>query len=282
MIPYPLFNKISAFIQLGYYKFTAPLECYDHRLKIWVNEFVFMAHALFKFRFLTAKKIKVVLVKTKFGQFLTRNTVYDLATISPAYERLDLNFLLSLVREGLRLGKKIVFLDIGADLGKYSITIGTCFKKYHQKIKIIAFEPDPNSYAILKKNIRINRLTNIQTHSIALSDRQGKIRSWYYAPMRMIVGFKTNKTIFIKTDTLDNYFKKISLDNNTVLFIKLDVEGYETKVLKGSLNTLAKSNQAFLMVEDVFHVPKLYRFLLAKTRFLKKISSQNSFWLRSN
>src|SRR3972149_7010328 len=48
------------------------------------------------------------------------------------------------IREG-------VFLDIGANIGKYSIILGQ-----NPKIKVIAFEPTPETFKILKKNIELN------------------------------------------------------------------------------------------------------------------------------
>jgi hypothetical protein len=49
----------------------------------------------------------------------------DVACVSPAFERPDLNLLLALLEEPLKAERSVLLLDIGADLGTYSVAVAS-------------------------------------------------------------------------------------------------------------------------------------------------------------
>src|SRR3990172_10888864 len=59
------------------------------------------------------------------------------------------------------------FLDIGANVGLYSLAASELFGK------VIAFEPDPRSLSLLKKNITLSKALTVSIAPIALSDKIG-------------------------------------------------------------------------------------------------------------
>ena len=67
--------------------------------------------------------------------------------------------------------KEIIFWDIGANIGIYSIYAA----QKHDNIKIIAFEPSTNNLRTLSRNIYLNDLTEkVIISQIALSDKKNK------------------------------------------------------------------------------------------------------------
>src|SRR5690606_323848 len=64
-----------------------------------------------------------------------------------------------------------VFLDIGANIGYYSLLASAVTDK---KIKVFAFEPMPAIYDYLLKNIKCNGFSNISPYALALSDAKGE------------------------------------------------------------------------------------------------------------
>lgn len=54
-----------------------------------------------------------------------------------------------------------LFIDAGANLGYFSVTIGNLLKSEHQQGKILAFEPCTSTFKILKENIDANNLQHI-------------------------------------------------------------------------------------------------------------------------
>lgn len=57
--------------------------------------------------------------------------------------------------------QRILFLDIGANIGTFSIVIGNSFKDYPVRGAVMAFEADFENYNLLKENISVNSLSKI-------------------------------------------------------------------------------------------------------------------------
>ncbi|MBI4824720.1 MAG: hypothetical protein HY805_10930 [Nitrospirae bacterium] len=81
-----------------------------------------------------------------------------MSNVSPAFKRRDIDYLLELLSGLAGDGKRILFLDIGADLGTFAVTVGNAFKGY-EGLHVLAFEPAAQSYALLKDNIALNKLS---------------------------------------------------------------------------------------------------------------------------
>lgn len=134
-------------------------------------------------------------------------------------------------------------LDIGANIGQTSLWIASSQKDNN---KIIAFEPFPSTFVKLKKNIELNKFNNIILENLALSECD--------SVLIMVQDCATNSggnkvfnpelhdktyTIEVQQSKLDSYLKD---KNEKIIFIKIDVEGYEYKVLLGAKETILKHN----------------------------------------
>lgn len=138
------------------------------------------------------------------------------------------------------LNKNSVILDIGANIGWYSLNLS----RYIPNGRIIAFEPIPHTFGYLKKNIKLNGAENIQAHNYGLSDK-AEISHFYHNPkFAAAASLKNlhidNKAVRVKCrvrrmdDFIFNLTQRIDL-------IKCDVEGAELYVMKGALETLKKT-----------------------------------------
>ena len=133
--------------------------------------------------------------------------------------------------------KKGIFVDIGANIGRYTIMQAKKLKVG----KVIAIEPEPRNFEILKKNIKLNNLENVIPVKIACSNSKGIANFWLGAEgegtAHSLIEIKNNsKKISVNTETLDNIMKKLKIKK--VDLIKVDVEGLEPLIFEGAENML--------------------------------------------
>jgi len=141
-------------------------------------------------------------------------------------------------------------VDVGANIG---ITALRCAYLSGQDGKLVAIEPDPLNVARLRANIARNRASNIEVIEVALSDREGTVGLGVpSAGNRGGTRVETSPTLTtaeVHTTTLDKIAEThLELRPN---LLKIDVEGYETNVLRGGLGFIAAFRPViFLEVSD--------------------------------
>jgi FkbM family methyltransferase len=128
-------------------------------------------------------------------------------------------------------------VDVGANVGAFSLyqSIG----KHAERV--IAFEPSPQVFLRLAKNIEINGLKNVQAVNAAVGDKTGVLS---FSEGRMSANCRVSETGSIKVACvrLDDELRDVpSID-----ILKIDTEGYETNVLRGASETLKKTRQIAL------------------------------------
>jgi len=145
--------------------------------------------------------------------------------------------------------KNTVALDIGANLGGYTeMFLEKGFKEIH------CFEPVPDVFNSLYEKFKND--SRVLLNNIALSDKdyikenQTVFSSWTLKDndgtddINIAVDYKGKEGFKVEFATLDNYFsfvKEVGAKKlNTIDFIKLDADGYELRILKGSKETIKK------------------------------------------
>jgi FkbM family methyltransferase len=222
-------------------------------------------------------------VLTKFGRFRIRPRTADMSICSPAFERRDVDYLLKLIDGLIREGKSALFLDVGADIGTFTVTVGNRFRNC-PKLRIAAFEPMPSSYSLLKENITLNGLSEMaDTFNVALYNEDSVQLTFRFNPkapassgLEVSSGADTG-AVRVPARTLDAIMADGKGDYDTLLF-KIDVEGAERNVLEGATATLNSAKDVFLVIED-FVNPDIIRYLeTIGARFLHKLTPYNSWW----
>jgi FkbM family methyltransferase len=115
------------------------------------------------------------------------------------------------------------------------------FKSIYPNSKIITFEPNPETFFLLKRNIVQNGLRGVEAVNAALSRENNKYGALYVGE-DFIHAWDSTGTI--KADLWPNMdqYRRISVQtarlssyiNGNVDFLKLDIEGAEYEVLKES------------------------------------------------
>lgn len=163
--------------------------------------------------------------------------------------------------ESMTPGSTLV--DIGANVGMYSV-----FSAVTRQIKVYAFEPESQNYALLNANVAANGLSEqVLAFPLALSDAMQLDRLYLseFTPGGSChsfadeVGFdlKPRRAAFTQgafSVTLDQVVESGAVPVPD--YIKLDVDGIEHKVLEGARKTLANPKVKELLVELNTHLPE--------------------------
>jgi FkbM family methyltransferase len=138
-----------------------------------------------------------------------------------------------------------VFIDVGANVGYFSI-IGA--NAVGSSGRVFAFEPMEEIYLLLRKNISLNNISNIETLNLACFSSCGEMtmkRDIDSGKSRLSSLRIDNETV-VRLTTLDTFVEQFS--PYRIDFIKIDAEGSDLEVLKGAIHTIRKFHPA-IMVE---------------------------------
>lgn len=137
-------------------------------------------------------------------------------------------------------------LDIGANSGQFAATIHAMLPK----AQLYSFEPLPDCFAQLQTNMK--GVSNFTAFNIALGDQVGTLqfeRNAFSPSSSFLRMTKVHKTTFpftrnshtvdVKIDCLDNI--AATLDICGELMVKIDVQGYEDRVIRGGQKTIERA-----------------------------------------
>lgn len=150
-----------------------------------------------------------------------------------------------MMRKLIKPGSTI--FDIGANIGWYTMNLS---KSIHDS-RVYAFEPIPQTFRTLKKNMKVNNVRNVKVFQYGLSNEE-KITPFYYyreglgnASSKQMTNRYPNRKVRCRVRKLDNIVKEQHIHIN---FMKCDVEGAELFVFQGAIETL-KQDKPIIFVE---------------------------------
>jgi FkbM family methyltransferase len=140
-----------------------------------------------------------------------------------------------------------VVVDLGAHVGYYTLL---CAKLVGSHGKVFAFEPFPEHFELLKRNIKANGYENVALVRMAVADTTGTRHLFLSednsGDHRIFGAGGHRRAIEIETITLDDYFRGNSMP---IALIKLDIQGAEYAALQGMLRVLSRNRVAALLTE---------------------------------
>ena len=149
----------------------------------------------------------------------------------------DMGFILHFLRQ------EDCFVDVGANAGSYTIVACAVVGAAGY-----ALEPVPLAYQRLSENIRLNHLEQrVKYLNVGVAEHSGEVQfSINFGPMNHVLIHEESSTeaVTVKVSALDD----IVCDEMPRL-IKIDVEGYELRVLEGGGRLLSDTNLKAVIVE---------------------------------
>jgi FkbM family methyltransferase len=134
------------------------------------------------------------------------------------------------------------FIDVGANIGYFSCLMS---KLAGPTGKVLAIEPEPNNLKLLKNNVRINNLTNVEIHACASGASEGSAKLGLYKSINRgrhsMVDLDMKSIIEVPIRKLDDLTRKSGDGPNSWSLVKIDVEGYEAFVIDGANETLSRT-----------------------------------------
>ncbi len=151
--------------------------------------------------------------------------------------------------DSMEVGQTVI--DIGTNVGDVTLHAA---KIVGANGKVYSFEPDPNNYKRLETNLSLNNFSNICINQLGLGDRAGtfsiaKVNSGNQGMNRVVKRNSNYQNLQqIQVITLDSYVTENKIDK--IDLIKIDVEGFEYNVLKGSKTVIDTFHPTFFIELD--------------------------------
>ena len=144
--------------------------------------------------------------------------------------------------------KGMTVFDIGANIGYYTLMLA---KLVGNNGKVYAFEPDPENYRLLVKNIKSNGYKNVIAVQKAVSNKNKKIKFFlseeHRGNHRIYDPGDIRRVIEVEATTLDKFTcGKVKPD-----IVKIDIEGAELLAISG-MQDIIKWNKKIIIICEVW------------------------------
>lgn len=145
---------------------------------------------------------------------------------------------------GARPPANAAMLDIGANIGSVSLF----WSAQSPTLRIHGYEPNPNAYETLQRNIAGNQLqTRVKTFSEAVGRTAGTLNLWIDVPTDLSTGYQDDppkaggRRVPVPVVSLNEAWRR--LNHDPIWLLKIDTEGAETDILEGASRDLLNAVQ---------------------------------------
>jgi FkbM family methyltransferase len=184
------------------------------------------------------------IVTSKMGTFWCRGNTNDFQYVNYAYEKQVKNYIFD------NRKNYDYFIDIGACMGEYCIWLAKC------GMPSIAFEPVPDNFKALSKNVELNRLQHMVTVlPVGLGSKAEKVYFDIKPVLTSASGIDRNYSgteTNVQIERFDDLLSQLPCTTEHRVMMKLDVEGMEVEVLQGAADFIRKAKGIALVMEKTF------------------------------
>lgn len=159
---------------------------------------------------------------------------------------------------------KGVFLDVGSYIGFWSLYVANEFPDS----TVIAIEPNPVAFMLLKKNVSINGFKNIKTFNCALLNETRRMK-FLIAKHKNLGGSRLiikehnflpkGEIIDVEVVKASDFLKQLNVDR--IDAIKIDVEGYEINILQDIFENIESNKYPKIIIAEANNKQVLTKLL---------------------
>ncbi len=135
-----------------------------------------------------------------------------------------------------------LFADVGANVGAFTVLAAGV-----AGARAVAFEPSPETFAMLSRNVGVNGLQDRVRPVNAVVGRQ-------LGTVQFSIGLGTENHVAAVAETASSQLTQMTtldteLADNPAVLLKVDVEGFETEVFAGAVETLKNQALQAIIIE---------------------------------
>lgn len=196
-----------------------------------------------------------------------------IADPTPEMFALETTYKLQDVRKGGH-----IFVDIGANMGLWTVIASAYFDH------VYSFEPNPEVYEILKKNLELNNVKNVTAENAAISDHDGRLhlnRYYNHAWSSALIAHNGREAEGEGWDAQSYQLDTVLLKDIVPTLVKIDTEGHEFNILNGMGRILRTQHPKLLMeihswkdYEPISHLLQDYGYIIRQPDLLHVIAEQ--------
>lgn len=185
------------------------------------------------------------LYKGYLGKFYTRKGTLDFQFANWAYEWNVKRFMLENYKH------YDVFIDVGANIGTYSIMMAKRGKK------VVAFEPVADNYRAFHINLLLNSLhKQVRFFNIGLANSEKKVE-FIFDPVNTGASHilknqnDLGQHISVSLKPFDSIVEQLDIKPNDKVLMKIDTEGMEAEVIQGAKHFLGTQKDILIVLESI-------------------------------
>lgn len=174
----------------------------------------------------------------------SRDTVIAHALLTVGFMELsETEFLKKNLKPGM------VFVDVGANIGYFTLLAA---RLVGERGKVYAFEPAPDTFALLVKSIELNHYQNIVPIQKAVSNQAGQTLVYQEQATSGGTSLASNNlqelagSVPVETITLNQFFTN-GASGTRVDILKMDIQGAEALAMEGATDLLAQDHLQILI-----------------------------------
>ena len=237
-------NKMNLYRKIGLQTFRLPYRLLGRRGREGLKKIPLIMRAYESlYSWLVAENI--VLADTPGGKMYldisSRYSVGWMMLLGGSYEEHETELFKSVIREGMTV------VDLGANIGYYTLLAA---RLVGEKGRVFSFEPEPNNFALLIKNVELNRYDNVIPVQKAVSDKNAASRLFLHEGSNVHSLYDTHDagdSIIVDVTTLDSVWENEGCPPIDV--IKMDIEGAEMAALDGMRRIISENPNLKILTE---------------------------------